>query len=275
MYAEENRNLKKLQQLEIDILKNVVKICEENHIRYFALDGTLLGAVRHQNMIPWDDDIDIGMPRKDYEKFLSIADNCLEGKFKLLTDTSNEIYTAKVITADTKVRLNMAKFPVITNVWIDIFPLDGMPEKYGMQILHKFLLLFARLMVQLSVLEQQVHLYRENRPIYEKFLLKFFMVTKFGRNIDTYKWKKTVQKLLKKYDYDSSETIVNFWSAYKFREMFPKKVYGMGRKAAFADLRITIPVYAETVLEKLYGFYRDIPAPDKRFSQHKIEIIKL
>ncbi len=169
----------------------------------------------------------------------------------------------------------MSKYPVITNVWIDIFPLDGMPEKHGIQIIHKFLLLFSRLMVQLSVLEQQVHLYRENRPLYEKYLLIFFMVTKFGRNIDTYKWKKRVQKMLKKYDYDASETIVNFWSAYKFREMFPKKIYDMGRKALFADLHIIIPVYAEIVLEKLYGYYKEIPEPDKRFNQHRIEIIKL
>lgn len=275
MCKDNKRNLKDLQQLEIDILKKVIKICEENHLRYFALDGTLLGAVRHQNIIPWDDDIDIGMPRTDYEKFLQIADNYLDDNYKLLTDINNEVYTAKVIAKNTQVKLNMAKFPIITNVWIDIFPLDGMPGNCFLQMIHKFRLLFSRFMVQISVLEKQIHLHRTDRPLHEKILLKFFITTKLGKNLNTYKWKKQTEKLLKLYDFDASDYIVNFWSAYKFKEMFPKKIYGDGQLTAFADISIIVPTYAEVVLNKIYGYYKQLPPSHMRFNQHRIEIVNL
>ena len=65
--------LKKLQEAEYKILEDIDKLCRENEIQYFIADGTLLGAVRHGGFIPWDDDIDIGMLRKDYKKFIKIA----------------------------------------------------------------------------------------------------------------------------------------------------------------------------------------------------------
>lgn len=73
-------DLRKAQLLMLKILKAVHKVCEENDIKYFLSDGSLIGAVRHEGFIPWDDDLDIGMLRKDYEKFLKIAQDKLGGR---------------------------------------------------------------------------------------------------------------------------------------------------------------------------------------------------
>ena len=75
MEEENNNPLRKLQLAELEILKFLVKICEENNIRYYISGGTYLGAVRHKGFIPWDDDVDIAMPRKEYERFLEIFKN--------------------------------------------------------------------------------------------------------------------------------------------------------------------------------------------------------
>ena len=267
--------IRKLQEIECNILKKIIWICKEENIRYFALDGTLLGAIRHKGMIPWDDDIDIGMPRKDYEKFIYVAEKKLGKEYALMTDKNEEVYTLKVVAKNTQVILHMAGKPIKANVWVDIFPIDGMPETSIVRNFHKLQLLFARMMVQAPVVRKQVHLKREKRPIYEKILLFLFLKTNLGKNIDIYKWKKRVEKILKKYDYDESKYIVDFWSAYKFREMFPKEIYGDGRLCEFEDFSVMVPVYAEAVLKQLYGYYLTPPDEDKKYNQHKIEIVKL
>ena len=71
---------KKLKEIELELFKQFVRICEKNSLRYFVVGGTALGAVRHKGFIPWDDDIDVALPRGDYEKFLSIAQSWLPEK---------------------------------------------------------------------------------------------------------------------------------------------------------------------------------------------------
>ena len=76
----DKETLDKLHKVELSILDDFVKVCEKNDLTYFLIGGSLLGAVRHQGFIPWDDDIDIGMPREDYDKFIKIGQEALGDK---------------------------------------------------------------------------------------------------------------------------------------------------------------------------------------------------
>lgn len=128
-----------IQQVELNILNEFVKLCEKHTLKYFLYGGTLIGAVRHKGFIPWDDDIDIAMPREDYEKFLEIGKKELPSHLFLQHHTTDKGYYllfAKVrdnnstFIEDGTRHINMHK-----GIYIDIFPLDTMPENKLLRII--------------------------------------------------------------------------------------------------------------------------------------------
>ena len=86
-----------LQDKMLDILKHFISVCEKNGIRYCACGGTCIGALHHQGFIPWDDDLDVFMPRPDYEKLWQLYDNSKEPKFKLCRTTPDKNYHHRVM----------------------------------------------------------------------------------------------------------------------------------------------------------------------------------
>ena len=119
----------KLRKSQIKILDEIVRICKEENINYFLDYGTLLGAVRHKGYIPWDDDIDIGMLRKDYEKFLKVAPLKLKDDFILCyyKNEPNHWHTfAKIRLKDTVMLEDGNKhLDMNFGIWVDIFPYDN------------------------------------------------------------------------------------------------------------------------------------------------------
>ena len=127
--AEDNSQLRALQLVELEIMKIFVNICERHQLRYIMIGGTMLGAIRHKGFIPWDDDIDVGMPRADYEKFLQIVRAELPADYDFLNYKQNPEYLryfSRIV--DTRVKVTNASYTdtLVEHAWIDIFPLDGL-----------------------------------------------------------------------------------------------------------------------------------------------------
>ena len=106
----DKETLRKLQLMEFDLLKDFIRVCEKHNLRYYMLAGTLLGAVRHDGFIPWDDDIDVGMPREDYEKFIRLSRKEFKKGYSLMMyQKGNSRYPwARLITKEMKLVINMA-----------------------------------------------------------------------------------------------------------------------------------------------------------------------
>lgn len=120
-----------LQEKELDMVKEFLKICEKHNLKYFMAGGTFLGAVRHKGFIPWDDDVDLGMYRDDYEKFLDIAKRELPYPYEVHTYRNckeHHYYFSHIIDVRYKVRRMGSLDKREEYVWIDIFPYDGLPK---------------------------------------------------------------------------------------------------------------------------------------------------
>ena len=131
--------LRKVQLTQLEILREVNRVCSENHIRWFLCCGTLLGAVRHQGFIPWDDDLDIGMLRQDYERFCALAKEKMDPRFCIQswhTEPDYPLPFAKVRMRNT-LYIEEKSIPFQENgFYIDVFPFDSAPENPSEQAAH-------------------------------------------------------------------------------------------------------------------------------------------
>jgi lipopolysaccharide cholinephosphotransferase len=265
-------NIRELQLIELEILKTILDIFAKNNLTYFILGGTLLGAIRHKGFIPWDDDIDIGLPRNDYERFLEIAQNNFPPYFRLKTFKDNKEYKnyeTRVEDLRYEIKRDDAEKIITTYIWIDIFPLDGIPGTIVKKQWHMFRLLFGRLLLQYSKIDHGINI-KKKRGMFEKILIlfgkKLTKVIKFDSKRRLYH----IDKLLKKYTYEHSYYLVNFMGAYTFKEMFPKEYYKKGVKYEFEGFELNGPVEYDKVLKQLYGEYMKPLPPQDRISHSVI-----
>ncbi|MCU6762682.1 LPS biosynthesis protein [uncultured Roseburia sp.] len=272
----QNAGMQKLQSVNLEMIKLFAEICRKHKLQYFALGGTLLGAVRHQGFIPWDDDVDMGMPRTDYEKFLKIAGTELTGRYRLRTietDDEYRTYFCKIEdTSVTLVREFYAKNSVVKKniyAWIDIMPIDGMPTEAHVFRKHHEKMLKARKMISFSLMDKCMGT-GKTRSKKQMMIIKTGLKTGLYKAVDTIKAFRRFDNLCKKYSYESSALVGNTYGIYKEKEFVPKRVFGKGCMLPFEDTEICCPADYDTYLKHVYGNYMILP-PEQERTGHEIE----
>ena len=250
-------NLRELQLTELNILKELLPIFERNGIRYYALGGTMLGAVRHHGFIPWDDDIDIGVPREDYERLLLLGDQLpAHLHFTSYQDDSSYVYYfARVVDERIKVRSARSEVEETLPAWVDIFPLDGLPNNRILRVFHGKKILFARMVFQLSRFDNIVNTKRHRPPV-ENAIIRCIKVFHLQSLVGREAGFRMIDKTLKQYPYARSNYNVNAMGAYRMREAFEKKVFGDGTLYPFEDIQIRGAADYDAYLTQLYGDWR-------------------
>lgn len=244
--------------------------CVENKLRYYTLAGTCLGMVRHKGFIPWDDDIDVGMPREDYNSFVELMKNGLE-HYKLDVPTMDDkyLYTyAKLYDTNTTLIENN-RHKLKRGIFIDVFPLDGAgndlekgKEQY-LSINKKINLICLRN----CVVSNHRAVYKNAAIIMSRLLPRFIL--------NENKLIKQVIEESAKYKFDECKIIANFSGDWGTKEVFKKEWFGEPVLYNFENIKIYGPVDADSYLTNLYGDYMTPPPPEKRVSHHDFLYLNL
>ena len=267
--------MRNLQLKETEILKAFADFCEQHGLRYYLAEGTLLGAIRHQGFIPWDDDVDVMMPREDYQRFLELVQkNPIEDytvNHYRVPNGRKTLYIIQLTDSHLKTKRIYLGNVHDQYICIDIFPIDGMPDSPKDQ---------ARRMKKLLKLYNLFRLARRNHfenkvkspVLYKRVLFAINRCLGISKLLDASKQLSKLEYELENTPYQSSRYTVNFYSEYRQRQVFPKEYYGTGRTCLFEGMEFRIPVEAEKILSQIYGDYMKLPPEEQRVCKHAIEI---
>lgn len=254
-------NIDKLHEVDLEIVKEVVRICNENGLIYYMSGGTLLGAVRHKGFIPWDDDIDLAMPRDDYEVFLKIAPKLLPANLQIVnyrTDVEYHYYITRVRDVETKVEeVRIGNDSKYTNASIDIFPLDGTPNNLLIRKLYFFRVMYHRALMSLCY-KDSIDKSRKRSKV-EQLFLDIMMILPIEKFFNPYKEKCKIDKLMRRYKVEDSNYIGCLMGAYRTNQIVPKKYFGNGHIYKFENITLNGPEMYDAYLKQMYGDYMKIP----------------
>ena len=259
-----DQQLKEIQGIQLAMLKALIGICEKHRLRYFLLGGSALGAVRHQGVIPWDDDIDVGMPRPDYDRFLAVAQAELAAHYFLQsydTDPSYPLSFSKIRNSNTAfIQPNVAHLNMNHGVFIDVFPLDGCSQSIVLRKIQMFRFSLYRTAVlhKLGI----KHAQRIARMIVACYAALRSLAALRNRN----------ERLMRQYNYDASVFVMNWGGAWGLKEAMPKHFFGKGRRVIFEESSVNIPQDYHGYLTSLYGDYM-MPPPIEGRKAHAAGVI--
>lgn len=264
---------KQVQACEIDILQQIECICKKYNLKYFGIGGTALGAVRHQGFIPWDDDIDIGMPREDYEKFLKVAQQELPEGYHVQnyeTEPNTPFYFTKIRRDNTRfVEYYLKDYEIHQGIFVDIFPFDHVPKKKHIANIHYWL----------------------TRMLYQLYLAKSLKTVCSSRFGDKVTKKSVVRKILhyilypipKSWLYHMLDASVRMFNSCETEEIshitrrrlrvFLKDLYPL-EFLPFDGAWMPVPKNYDNYLKAQFGDYQELPPEEKRYGHlpYKVEL---
>lgn len=247
------------QRIELDILTAFSEYCKENGLRYYLAYGTLIGAVRHQGFIPWDNDVDVVMPRPDYEKLMKLVKRApIADHIHILDYREEKTFPfAKAVDTRTICKEHFLVTEENMGLYIDIFPLDGMPEKEEEQ---KQILKKINILSKLYVIAN----YRFNTGSTTLIRWVKNLLYPVSRLVSSRWVCEQLNALCAAYPYEESAMVSNVVWGEEKKDIMPRAWYDSSVTGLFEDKEIIIPAAYHQILQQLYGDYMQLPPEEER-----------
>lgn len=254
MYTQELHNRKLLE-----ILDEFLRVCKENHLTYYLAYGTCLGAVRHKGIIPWDDDIDVLMPRKDLEKLYDIRHEVFSKDFKLASyrDDANHLYCMMKLESLTSTVIEHVNPIYVGGVYIDLFPLDNVESEEEDAVWTQ----------KVCAMNYEYDIYSVCPPpktYWIKYLRYKFRRRKWLRSNPLQKW----DNLIMQHKDALTDYVKDYHNSWPWRALFKSNVFGDGIEMDFEGRKCIVPTDYDTYLRVSYGDYMQLPPKERRVLKH-------
>ncbi len=271
--TERNKIMRRLQLEELEILKYFDSFCRENGLRYYIVGGTLIGAVRHKGFIPWDDDIDVSMPREDFDRLLKIAKEKLSKDYFLQNQKTEKgcyFYYAKLRKNGTY--FGEDKFehlPLHKGIFIDIFPLDYVPASSVLQKV--FFKLFSCLGGFICSKEKTTEFLYKNMSL--PFIVTFRLLQAILPKRLLMGFRVLLSKLSNLISNKQYMASLSGFHGYP-KEVCPSGLWGDGVDITFENTVVRAPSEYEKLLCHMFGDFMQLPPEDERVN-HSVETEKI
>ncbi len=248
----------------IDMLNYLDRVCEENGLRYYAIGGTFLGAIRHKGFIPWDNDIDVAMPRKDYYKFAEIV-NADNSKYTVETPQSSSkdyLYSVAKLYDTTTTLIEKKKVKVKRGVYIDVFPMDGIADtSEAISANYKKIDIYNKIFAARTCAVRQQRSWWKNLAIIIVGALpeKLLSSKKLLMELD---------KMCAKEDFDAKVYVGVLLTQYGIKYIMPRSLFDESSRYQFEDTTIVGVSDYDRYLTMLFGDWHKLPPIEKRVEGH-------
>lgn len=267
-----SETLRELQLKQLDSLLFFKDFCKKNDLTFFLCGGCCIGALRTGGFIPWDDDIDIIMPRADYELMLKLWKKQVTSQRFLLLKTDDEIFTGNIFATvvDTKytcVKANQANIDVPHGLVMDIFPMDASPDKKAARYVQYFWTMVYSLFLAQIVPENHGGIV----AFCSKVLLGMFKSKKTRNKLWRY-----AEKQMTRYDIDQCENMADLCAGpVSMRRQYPKQIFDSAVMVDFEGHKMPIPAGYDEYLTIAFGDYMAMPPEEEQIPHHDLVYLDL
>lgn len=249
----------------LEMVKVFHSFCESNGLTYYILGGTCLGARRHKGFIPWDDDVDVGLPRDDYNRFIELRGNLPKHLEIQYHENCKESPMHFIKLIDNRTTLIEKKYThLVEGLYIDVFPLDGAsyPGKWTMEAIRVAII---RLIFTMIIF----HCRTDHLSPLKRF------IKAFSKAFSLESLHKKLEKMLTKKSLSNSSYVANYLGAWGAKEIIRKDIFGTPTLYQFETLFLYGPEKIDDYLHNLYGDFMSLPPIEKRVFKHDFFFLDL